>query len=94
VLRPVLLASLAAHLLLLVVEGLVPPHTADALAAGRQVRRGVYAAWYWAGTAGGAVLPLVLAAAGAPGPAAFVALLGLLPYQHAFVQAGQSVALS
>jgi Fe-S-cluster-containing dehydrogenase component/formate-dependent nitrite reductase membrane component NrfD len=93
-LRPILLASVSAHLLLLVVEGLVSPHTADALAAGRQMRRGVYAVWYWAGTAGGALLPLILVAAGTPGPAAVLALLGLLPYQHAFVQAGQSVALS
>ena len=94
VLRPILIVSLSAHLVLLAAEGLVPPHTADALAAGRQMRRGKYAVWYWLGTAGGALLPLLLLVAGAPAAAAVVAFLGLFPYQHSFVQAGQSVALS
>ncbi len=93
-LRPLLIAALSTHLVLLVADGLVPAHTADALAAGRQMRRGLYAVWYWLGTAGGALLPLILVIAGATGPAAALALLGLFPYQHAFVQAGQSVALS
>ncbi len=93
-LRPILGASLGLHLLLLAADALVPPHTSDALAAGRQLRRGVYAVWYWTGLLGGAVLALIAALAGAPGPAAVRAVLGLFAYQHAYVQAGQSVALS
>ncbi len=93
-LGPILAASLAAHLCLLVADALVPAATADALAAGRQLRRGAYARWYWPGLLVGGVLPLIVAFAGAPVPAAVLALFGLLSYQHAYVQAGQSVALS
>ncbi len=93
-LRALLIASVSAHLVLLAVDGLVPAHTADALAAGRQMRLGAYAVWYWLGTLGGGLLPLVLLIAGATVPAAALALVGLFPYQHAYVQAGQSVALS
>ncbi len=93
-LPPILVAAVAAHLLLVASDAVVPAHTGDALAAGRQLRRGVYAGWYWVGLLCGAVLPLVGALAGAAVPAAALALLGLFPYQHAYVQAGQSVALS
>jgi len=93
-LHPILAAALAAHLLLVAADALVPAHTADALAAGRQLRHGVYALWYWTGLLGGAALPLIAVLAGATGPAAALALLGLFPYQHSYVQAGQSVALS
>ena len=54
---------------------------------------GVYAGWYWTGIGGGAILPLLLVFI-SPAAAAALAVLGLLAYQHAFVQAGQAVALS
>jgi Fe-S-cluster-containing dehydrogenase component/formate-dependent nitrite reductase membrane component NrfD len=95
-LPPLLLAALTMHLLLLLADAVVPAHTADGLAAAEQMRRGLYAGWYWTGLLGGAVLPLGVALLGGAGvtAAAVAALLGLLPYQHAYVQAGQSVPLA
>ncbi len=93
-LPPVLIVALAVHLALLTGDALVPAHTSEAEAAGRQLRHGRYAAWYWVGLLAGTALPLLTALAGLTDAAALLALLCLFPYQHAYVQAGQSVPLS
>ena len=89
----ILAAALGAHLGLTAAEWLHPAPTADGRAAAFHLRRGVYAGWYWTGIGGGAILPLLLVFI-SPAAAAALAVLGLLAYQHAFVQAGQAVALS
>jgi Fe-S-cluster-containing dehydrogenase component/formate-dependent nitrite reductase membrane component NrfD len=89
-----LTASLAAHLVLLLVDLAMPPPTQEGRAAAAVLRRGAFAAWYWSGFAAAAAALALAAAGGPPLAAALVAVLGLLPYQHAFVQAGQSVPQS
>ncbi len=86
-------AALGAHLLLTAIEWLHGASTADGRVAAFHLRRGVYAPWYWAGILGGAVVPLALVFV-SPLIAAALAIVGLLAYQHALVQAGQAVALS
>jgi hypothetical protein len=66
--------------------------TAHATLAARNMTRGDYAHFYWVGLAL-AVLALVVALA-SPVIAALSGLAGLLLYEHAFVQAGQSVPLA
>jgi Fe-S-cluster-containing dehydrogenase component/formate-dependent nitrite reductase membrane component NrfD len=80
-----------AHLLLIVSEVTLPHGTAHAHLAVREMTRGAYAAPFWAGAA----LAAVAAAAPLIGPVAVpAALLGLLAYEHAYVQAAQSVPLA
>jgi hypothetical protein len=52
--------------------------------------RGRYAGWFWLG--GGAVVAVL--AAPLFWPLALLGLFGLLLYEHAYVQAGQSVPLA
>jgi len=84
-------AANAAHLLLVVGEVLMPAPTAHAKLAEKQMVRGRYRAWFWTGVLG--------AAAGMAAPwlgwgVVPFALAGLLAYEHAYVQAGQSVPLA
>ncbi|HEV2761766.1 MAG TPA: hypothetical protein VGV38_02135, partial [Pyrinomonadaceae bacterium] len=84
-------ASNLAHLLLVWGEVTLTHPTAHAHLAVRELTRGRYAAYFWAG------LALSLAGVFAPwlGLAAVpLALTGLLLYEHAYVQAGQSVPLA
>jgi Fe-S-cluster-containing dehydrogenase component/formate-dependent nitrite reductase membrane component NrfD len=87
-----LLAGTAVAQLVMVAGEVTLPHpTAHAHLAVRELTRGRYARWFWAGTL------LVLGAVFAPliGVAAVpLALAGLLAYEHAYVQAGQSVPLA
>jgi Fe-S-cluster-containing dehydrogenase component/formate-dependent nitrite reductase membrane component NrfD len=87
-----LLAGAAvAHLVLVASEVTLTHPTAHAKLAVHELVRGRYAAWFWAGAA------LVLVAVLAPliGVVAIpFALLGLLAYEHAHVQAGQAVPLA
>ncbi|HYP54211.1 MAG TPA: 4Fe-4S dicluster domain-containing protein [Pyrinomonadaceae bacterium] len=84
-------ASSVAHLLLVWGEVTLTHPTAHAHLAVRELTRGRYAAYFWAG------LALTLLGVSAPwlGLAAVpLALTGLLLYEHAYVQAGQSVPLA
>lgn len=89
----VMAGSVMTHLLLVVAEVILPHPTRDAARAGHQMVRGAYAAYYWTGMA--LILLATLALALGWGiPAAVMALAGLLAHEHAYVQSGQSVALS
>ena len=80
----VLVVAAVAHLLLVAAEVTVPHGTAHAHLAARELWRGKYRVLFWSSG--------LLIAAGiffAP-----LALLGLLIYEHAYVQAGQCVALA
>jgi Ni/Fe-hydrogenase subunit HybB-like protein len=86
-----LAAAAAAHLLLVGSEITVGHPTEHAHLAAAAMTTGRLAKFFWPGLAGAAV------AVGAPwiGPIAIpFALLGLLAYEHAYVQAGQSVPLA
>ena len=84
-----------AHLLMLAGDALMPTPTAHAKQAEREMTSGRYRAWFRAGVAG----TLIGVAAAWLGPgwgwgAALAGLAGLLAYEHAYVQAGQSVPLA
>src|SRR5690606_25171113 len=86
-----LAVACAVHLLFVLGELTLTHATAHAHAAARELVRGRYARFFWMG--------MVLVAAGALAPwvgvwAAVPALLGLLAYEHAYVQAGQAVPLA
>jgi hypothetical protein len=80
----VLVVAAVAHLLLVAAEVTVPHGAAHAHLATRELWRGKYRLLFW--TSG------LLIAAGIFVPP--LALLGLLAYEHAYVQAGQCVALA
>lgn len=87
----VLAGSTFLHLLLVAGEITLPHGTAHARLAVYEMVRGRYRGFFWSGLALGAVglfAPVLGAAAALP------ALLGLLAFEHAYVQAGQSVALA
>ena len=86
-----LAAAAAAHVLFVLGEITVTHPTEHAHLAAAAMTRGRYAGFFWPG------LVMVATAVAAPwiGPAAIpFALLGLLGYEHAYVQAGQSVPLA
>lgn len=93
-----LLASLLVHLGLLVSEMVIPHATADAAKAAKHMFSGKYKGYFWTGLIIGAAVPVVLSlfvvSASLPAIAGILALIGLFLYEHAFVQAGQSVPLS
>ena len=84
------LASLA-HLLMVLGETAMPSPTAHAKAAEREMVHGRFRRFFWFGTLAAA---LGVAAPWLGIPAVVVGLIGLLAYEHAFVQAGQSVPLA
>ena len=94
VVRPLLwlvAATSAIHLLMLWGEVTLAHTTAHARLAAHEMTRGQYASFFWAGAL------LVLAGVAAPvlgSVAALAALAGLLAYEHAHVQAAQSVPLA
>ncbi len=84
-------ATSLVHLLFVCGEITLPHVTAHARLANREMVGGRYRAFFWAG----AVLVAVAVAATWIGIAAApAALLGLLAFEHAYVQAGQSVPLA
>lgn len=93
-----LVASLAIHLALIISEWVIPHTINDAKRAAHQMIYGRYKGFYWFGMLVGAAIPLILGIFFANPMIAVVAsvlaLAGLLPYEHAYVQAGQSVPLS
>jgi len=83
--------SAAAHLLLVAGETSVTHGTAHARLAVDEMVRGQFKTYFWVGAA--AVAAGVLAPwLGAP--VALLPLLGLIAYEHAYVQAGQAVPLA
>ncbi len=87
----VLAASALVHLLMVAGEATLTHVTAHARLANHEMVSGRYRAWFWAG----AVLVAVAVAAPWLGTvAAPLAVAGLLAFEHAYVQAGQSVPLA
>jgi formate-dependent nitrite reductase membrane component NrfD/ferredoxin len=87
----VLAGSAALHLLLVLGENTLTHGTTHARLAAWEMTRGRFGAWFWVA----AFLLLVGCAAPWIGPlAAAPALIGLLAYEHAYVQAGQAVPLA
>jgi formate-dependent nitrite reductase membrane component NrfD len=84
--------SLAAHLVMALGEASMGHPTAHAKLAARAMTHGAYAHLFWVAMPLGAVA--LLFAASTPVIAAGAALASLLLYEHAFVQAGQSVPLA
>lgn len=84
-------AGSAVHVALLLVEITLPHVTAHGALAAWEMTRGRYRGAFWLGVA------LMIVAVGAPwlGPvSAVTAVVGLLAYEHAYVQAGQAVPLA
>ncbi len=84
--------ALILHLALAAGEATMGHPTADGALAARNMIRGRYAGLFWMGLA--LALAAVLVTGTLPGLGAAAGLAGLLCYEHAFVQAGQSVALA
>ena len=84
--------SVAVHLALALGEASMGHPTAHAALAASNMIRGRYATYYWGGL-GLALAGLILVAV-LPGLGVTAALVGLLSYEHAYVQAGQSVPLA
>ena len=95
---PVLTGSLLLHGLMVGGELALPTVTAHARLAEHHLVRGQFATWFWSGVVGGVVLPLLILAlsfsAAGLALAAIAALAGLAAFEHAYVQAGQSVPLA
>jgi Fe-S-cluster-containing dehydrogenase component/formate-dependent nitrite reductase membrane component NrfD len=97
----ILAAAGLLHLALVAGECTLTHGTAHARLATREMLRGRFRAWFWAGialVAAGAAMAFAGATdAGAAAlgvPAAVLALLGLAAFEHAYVQSGQSVPLA
>jgi len=84
--------ALVLHVALAMGEATMGHPTAHAALAARNMTRGTYAPYFW----GGIALAVIALAVGAfqPTAAAVAGLVGLYLYEHAFVQAGQSVPLA
>ncbi|MCL7971366.1 MAG: polysulfide reductase NrfD, partial [marine benthic group bacterium] len=84
-------ASAAVHLVVTVGEITLTHGTAHAHLATREMTRGKYARFFWVS------MLLTIVALAAPWlavPAVVAGLIGLLAFEHAYVQAGQSVPLA
>lgn len=92
VVSTVLLIALAMHMALVLSELVIPHVTGDARRAAANLTRGIFAGFYWS-SVGLAVAALVVVFY-VPMLAGALALVGLAAYEHAYVQAGQSVPLS
>ena len=96
-----LLGSVALFLALALADLLPVYHSPQATAAVWNMSRGRYRGYYWGGVLLGGVVPLVftvMALANSPDwtyiAASASALAGLLAYEHAYIQAGQSAPQS
>jgi hypothetical protein len=79
------------HLFMVFGEVTLPHPTAHAHLASKEMTSGAFRSYFWIGIA------LVLVGLAAPWigvAAALCALIGLLAYEHAYVQAGQAVPLA
>ena len=86
------------HILVIWGEVALPSVTAHAQLAEKHLVHGVFKKFFWTGVLGGGLAPvlvlLVLPNAFGLFLAALLALVGLLAYEHAYVQAGQAVPLA
>jgi Fe-S-cluster-containing dehydrogenase component/formate-dependent nitrite reductase membrane component NrfD len=87
----ILVGASAVHLFFLVGELTLTHGTAHARLAVHEMTRGRYASFFWTGFV---LVALSCATPVLGAPAAAGGLLGILCYEHAFVQAGQSVPLA
>ncbi len=98
IVRATFIIALVVHFALVLSERYVPHATEDGHLAAWQMTSGRYRSYYLFGFIVGAILPLCLAwfsaASHLPEVAALLAIGGLYFYEHAYVQAGQSVRLS
>lgn len=95
--RGSLLVSLLLHVAIIASEAVIPHMTADASRAAHQMIWGRFRGYYWSGLIVGGLLPLLLLLVTTPFVgelAAMMSLIGLLAYEHAYVQGGQSVPLT
>jgi Fe-S-cluster-containing dehydrogenase component/formate-dependent nitrite reductase membrane component NrfD len=86
-----LAAMVLVHLLMVAGETSIGHPTAHARLAAHELHAGRFRGWFWTGTA---CIALALFAPWAPLPLAILALAGFALYEHAYVQAGQSVPLA
>lgn len=84
--------ALVLHVVLAMGEATMGHPTAHAALAARNMTRGQYAPYFWGGIALAVVAVGIVAIQ--PTAAAVAGLVGLYLYEHAFVQAGQSVPLA
>jgi Ni/Fe-hydrogenase subunit HybB-like protein len=84
-------ASAAVHLLLVAGETTLAHPTAHARFAVDEMVRGAFKPYFWAGAA---AVALGIAAPWGGAAAVAAPLIGLFLYEHAYVQAGQSVPLA
>lgn len=93
-----LIVALAVHLILIFSELVIPHPMIGAKRAANQMIYGRYRSYYWTGLIVGALLPLLIGLVSlnlvVAAVASILALIGLLAYEHAYVQAGQSIPLS
>jgi Fe-S-cluster-containing dehydrogenase component/formate-dependent nitrite reductase membrane component NrfD len=84
--------ALVLHLVLVLGEATMAHPTEHAALAARAMKRGAWAPWFW----GGVVLAAaaVVVAPAVPVAGALAGMAALFAYEHAFVQAGQSVPLA
>ncbi len=93
-LRWALVGAAATQLALVASSEVMPQATANARYAAHNMTRGRWAVFFWGGNVLVAVA-LAMAAAGVVVPlAGFFAVIGMLAYEHAYVQAGQSAPLT
>jgi Fe-S-cluster-containing dehydrogenase component/formate-dependent nitrite reductase membrane component NrfD len=86
--------ALTLHLALVVSEALIAHPTRDGARAAHHLTRGAYARFYWVSVVLAVVGALTAFSGLLPAAGALLALVGLLAYEHAYVQAGQAVPLS
>lgn len=88
----------ATHLLFVLGELTLAHPTAHAALAAHEMVRGRFAVWFWVGAAGvaaaAALVAVGLTGAWVEPVIALSALVGLFAFEHAYVQAGQSVPLA
>jgi ferredoxin/formate-dependent nitrite reductase membrane component NrfD len=87
----VLAAAGAVHLVMTFGEITLPHGTAHAHLANLEMTRGRYAIYFWLSIL---LMTIALTAPWLPIPAAAAGLIGLVAFEHAYVQAGQSVPLA
>ncbi|MFC7395257.1 4Fe-4S dicluster domain-containing protein [Scopulibacillus cellulosilyticus] len=95
--RMTLIVSVALHIAIVISEAVIPHMTADQGKAAHNMIKGKYSMYYWVGLIVGGILPFLLGFGNVTvmGEIASVLVLGgLLAYEHAYVQAGQSVPLT
>lgn len=90
---PIFAAASLTHVALALGEVGMGHPTAHAALAARAMTHGRYASFFWGGLAL-AVLGTLMASAALVVPGALAGLVGLFLFEHAFVQAGQSVPLA